>query len=77
MSLASYHDGKTEVWKYSGMVSDQAVLHPAPPHEGFGRFAPSAIVGLMRNSLSEALPGNPDVNNGVYEVFFVISQYEK
>ena len=31
MSLASYHDGKTEVWKYSGMVSDQAVLHPAPP----------------------------------------------
>ncbi len=31
----------------------------------------------MRNSLSEALPGNPDVNNGEYEVFFVISQYEK
>ena len=30
MSLASYHDGKTEVGKYSGMVSDQAVLFPTP-----------------------------------------------
>ncbi len=56
MSLASYHDGKTEVWKYSGMVSDQAVLHPSlSPTKASGRFAPSAIVGLMRNSLSEAL----------------------
>ena len=47
MSLASYHDGKTEVWKYSGMVSDQAVLHPSlPPHEGFGRFAPVSHRGV-------------------------------
>ena len=38
------------------MVSDQALLHPDAPHEGC-RIAthPPAIVGLMRNSLSEAL----------------------
>ena len=38
------------------MVSDQAVLHSDAPHEGC-RIAthPPAIVGLMRNSLSEAL----------------------
>ena len=60
------------------MVSDQAVSGCATPHEGRCQLVLSpSIVGLIRNSLSEALPGNPDVNNGEYEVFFVISQYEK
>ena len=36
------------------MVSDQSALPANHPTKAFGRFAPSAIVGLLRNSLSEA-----------------------
>ena len=46
---------KSQWRKASDMVSDQAVLHPDAPHEGC-RIAtqPPAIMGLVRNSLSEA-----------------------
>ena len=41
--------------KASGMVSDQAVMALSSPHEGCRDASrPPAIVGLMRNSLSEA-----------------------
>ena len=41
------------------MVSDQAVSGCATPHEGRCRLALSpSIVGLMRNSLSEAIDSN-------------------
>ena len=41
--------------KASGMVSDQAVMALSPPHEGCRDASlPPSIVGLMRNSLSEA-----------------------
>ena len=41
--------------KASGMVSDQAVIVSTPPHEGCRDASrPPAIVGLLRNSLSEA-----------------------
>ena len=52
MSLALQY---SHIRQYKDMVSDQAVLHPSLPHEGFRSLrALSAIVGLMRNSLSEA-----------------------
>ena len=43
------------MWLASDMVSDQAVPHQSAPHEGRcqPKLAPP-IVGLMRNSLSEA-----------------------
>ena len=42
--------------KASGMVSDQVVTTRQSPHEGCRDASrPPAIVGLMRNSLSEAL----------------------
>ena len=42
--------------QYSDMVSDQAVPHTSKPHEGRCQLSLSPpIVGLMRNSLSEAV----------------------
>ena len=51
MPLALY---KRYIRQYRDMVSDQAARHQSNPHEGC-RIAmlPPAIVGLMRNSLSE------------------------
>ena len=44
------------VWRYmsvyEGIWSETMFL--VNPTKAFGRFAPSAIVGLLRNSLSEA-----------------------
>ena len=46
------------VSQYRDMVSDQATLRHVYPHEGRCQLSLSPpIVGLMRNSLSEAIRG--------------------